>query len=207
MKIEKTKAFTVAEGLVTLIIVGVLASVMVTSVVKQKPDKNKILIRNAYAELTGAVNHLVADSMLYPDFAEFGLGDDTRVRVRYAGEDFTLGDNRGKFCVGLRHYFNTITPDYIRDNMSNNIPCRASFYTKSGVKVRFVVNHKDQYDFARYVIMDANPTNEKEITGENYKGSGVDPELDTIIVRISRSGKLHIENDDAAEIISEAQIR
>ena len=75
------KAFTVAEGLVTLIIVGVLASVMVTSVVKQKPDKNKIMMRNAYAELTGVVSQLVADSLLYPDFAEFGLGDDTEVNI------------------------------------------------------------------------------------------------------------------------------
>ncbi|MBQ3102553.1 hypothetical protein IJC60_06080 [bacterium] len=193
------KAFTVAEGLVTLVIVGVLASVMVTSVVKQKPDKNKIMIRNAYAELTGVVNHLVADSMLYPDFAEFGLADDTRVTVRYGGESFVLADNRGKLCVGLRHYFNSITEGYVEDNVEPDIPCRASFYTKNGVKVRFEVNHRNANDFVRFIYMDANPTNDSEIL------NGVD--TDTVQIQISRSGKLTIRNAAARSIISEGQIR
>lgn len=198
------KAFTVAEGLVTLVIVGVLASVMISSVVKEKPDKNKIMIRNAYAQLTGVVNELVADSVLYPDFAEFGLADDTRATLNYGGIQFDLRDNRGKMCVGMRHYFNTITKGYIDDNVNEWQHCRASFYTKDGVKARFQINstsaaHMDFKGYPRYIIMDVNPANGQEIT------EGVD--LDTLIVHISRAGKLKIMNDDARKIINEAQIR
>ncbi len=196
------KAFTVAEGLVTLIIVGVLASVMVTSVVKQKPDRNKIMLRNAYAELAGVVSQLVADSLLYPDFAEFGLGDDTSVTVRYGGSDFRISDNRGKMCIGLRHYFNSITQDYITQNVNKDIPCRASFYTKNGTLVRFEVDPGDDQNYVRHVIMDVNPTN----NGEFQYGD----DIDTLKVRIYRSGKMEIDNDNKADvtrIIRDAEIK
>ncbi len=202
------KAFTVAEGLVTLVIMGVLASVMVSTVLKEKPDKNKIMIRNAYAELTGVVSQLVADSTLYPDFAEFGLGDNTRVSVWYGGTSLFMGDNREKMCVGIRHYFNAITQEYIKNNIKDGnilkeIPCRADFYTKNGVKVRFEVNKNNEEDYKRYIIMDANPANSREIEcGED---------MDTLRVRITKSGKLYIANSGCAEaaksIIKEAQIR
>lgn len=196
------KAFTVAEGLVTLIIVGVLASVMVTSVVKQKPDKNKIMMRNAYAELTGVVSQLVADSLLYPDFAEFGLGDDTEVTVHYGGYPFKISDNRGKMCIGIRHYFNTITQDYITHNVNTQTPCRASFYTKNGILVRFEVDPDHEDNYVRHVVMDVNPTN----NGEFESGD----DLDTLRVRIYRSGKMEIANselEDVKRIITQAEIR
>ncbi len=214
------KAFTLAEGLVTLIIVGVLSGVMVTSVVQQKPDKNKIMIRNAYAELTSVMNQLVGDSGLYPDFAEFGLGDNTAVSVHYSGTPFYLSDNRGKMCVGIRHYYNTITQDYINDNVSVGKPCRASFYTKSGSLVRFQVNKNDsgldsfggnisksalsnhinnQSSTARFVIVDVNPTNNGEFASGDF--------IDTLQVRVNRSGRLQIVNPDAETIIKEAQVR
>lgn len=194
------KAFTVAEGLVTLIIIGVLAGVMVSSVVKEKPDKNKIMIRNAYAELTGVVNQLVADSVLYPDFAEFGLADSTKVVVHYAGTALSLGDNREKMCLGMRHYYNTITQEYLSKNYKDEKPCRASFYTKNGALVRFEVDAGDEMNFTdRCVVIDVNPANSKEVT------SGDD--TDTLKVCISKSGKMTIEGDTAKSIISEAQIK
>lgn len=202
------KAFTVAEGLVTLVIVGVLASVTIASVVKEKPNKNKVMIRSSFAELSIAMNQLVGDSHLYPDFAVFGLQDGTQTTVRYAGHEFNLSDNRGKMCVGLRHYLNAITQDYIDDNVSNWTPCRASFYTKSGALARFEVNTanaalsdfgNNNSDYKRFIIIDVNPAENGEVT----KGELID----TIKIRIHRSGKLEIVNSDAAEIVKNAEIK
>ena len=104
-------------------------------------------------------------------------------------------------CIGIRHYFNTITQEYIDNNYKTQTPCRASFYTKNGILVRFEVDPDNEENYVRYVIMDVNPTN----NGEFEYGD----DLDTLRVRIYKSGKMAIANDgtDAERIITKAEIR
>ena len=61
-------------------------------------------------------------------------------------------------------------------------------------------NHiNNQSSTARFVIVDVNPTNNGEFARGGF--------IDTLQVRVNRSGRLQIVNPDAETIIKEAQVR
>ena len=58
--------FTMAETIVTLGIVGVLAVISLTAIHNAKPNEEAVLLRKAYYELNRVVKELVNDDDLYP---------------------------------------------------------------------------------------------------------------------------------------------
>ena len=64
---NKNFAFTMAEALIVLAVVGVLASISVVSVAKAKPDENIIMYRRAYKVTVTAIRNLLNDTDLYPN--------------------------------------------------------------------------------------------------------------------------------------------
>ena len=72
MKIlNKKTGFTLAEVLVTLGVIGVLAVVIIPSVQKTMPNKNYLLFRKTYNTLSSTVNDLLNDDVDYPS-TQFG---------------------------------------------------------------------------------------------------------------------------------------
>lgn len=63
---RKYFAFTLAEALIVLSIVAVLASISVVATNKSKPDEHIIMFRKAYATTVKAVQSLMNDTTLYP---------------------------------------------------------------------------------------------------------------------------------------------
>ena len=62
----KNKAFTLAETLIVLSIIGVLATVMLSAMSKMSPDKTKMKFKKAYQTVERTVGELVNDENLYP---------------------------------------------------------------------------------------------------------------------------------------------
>ncbi len=62
----KNKAFTLAEGLMVLSIVSVLAAVSVTAVSNAKPDESIIMFRRGYKMMSTIINDMLNDRELYP---------------------------------------------------------------------------------------------------------------------------------------------
>ncbi len=63
---RKYFAFTLAEALIVLSIVAVLASISVVATNKSKPDEHIIMFRKAYATTVKTVQSLMNDTTLYP---------------------------------------------------------------------------------------------------------------------------------------------
>lgn len=63
---KKYFAFTLAESLIVLGIVAVLASLSIIATTKTKPDENIIMCRRAYSSTLSAVQNLMNDEELYP---------------------------------------------------------------------------------------------------------------------------------------------
>ena len=101
---KKIKAFTLAEILVTLALVGILTATLVPNVMKVLPDKNKVMFRKAYHSLEQAVHLMINDNNLYP-------GDQLTAGVQ---RGFNYTDDTGgsgttnKFCYHLVDSLNTI---------------------------------------------------------------------------------------------------
>ncbi len=79
-KISK-KAFTLVETLIMVAVVGIIAVITVVSLKNMSPDKDAVLVRKAYTEMSKAVSALVNDEQLYPsakvayNFKDNGLND------------------------------------------------------------------------------------------------------------------------------------
>lgn len=62
----KFKGFTLAEVLITLTVIGVLAAILTPVLQKAVPDPNKALFRKAYNTVVTAVSDLINDEESYP---------------------------------------------------------------------------------------------------------------------------------------------
>lgn len=60
------RAFTLAEVLITLGIIGVISALILPALNNMKPDQNKVMYLKAYDTLSSIVNSLASNSGLYP---------------------------------------------------------------------------------------------------------------------------------------------
>jgi len=70
----KNKAFTLAEVLITLGIVGVVAALTISGIAKLKPDESKVKYMNAYNSLANLAPEIVNDETLFPKFYDDSTG-------------------------------------------------------------------------------------------------------------------------------------
>ncbi len=87
MKKNKKDGFTLAEVLIALSIVGVVAIIMIGSLGKIKPNQEKAMFRKAYYTVERVVSELLNDEELYPDSTD--LTDTSEVTYReetYSGK-------------------------------------------------------------------------------------------------------------------------
>lgn len=66
MKKYEINAFTLAESLIVLTMIGVLAILVISALLHASPDKNKAMFKKAYSVTERTVAELVNDETLYP---------------------------------------------------------------------------------------------------------------------------------------------
>ena len=64
---KKIKGFTLSELMVSLAVIGILVAVVTPTIMKTRPDKNKMMIKKAYYITENVVTSLINDTTLYPD--------------------------------------------------------------------------------------------------------------------------------------------
>lgn len=105
------KAFTLAEAVITLILLSIIAAHVIPAVSTNRPSSEKVLFKKAYSTIENTVSNLINDDNLYPvsyqnltcnnltqecqrGFLETGLGDTSNPNMKatyYAYHD--LVDN------------------------------------------------------------------------------------------------------------------
>jgi len=58
--------FTLAEIMVTIVLTGVLAAILIPAITRLEPNKNKIMFKKAYATAETVISELLNDDGLYP---------------------------------------------------------------------------------------------------------------------------------------------
>lgn len=139
---NKNRAFTLAEVMVTMVILGILASILMPIVKDMYPDKNKVMFRKAYYVVERMVYELVNDEDLYPS-SEGKSGLDNTVSVTYLGATFggnSAGTAKPKFCKLFAAKVNVSDINNINCDGVHSIPFQAdenyvepSFSTTDGV--------------------------------------------------------------------------
>lgn len=138
MILKTRKAFTLAELMVCLLLISVLATILLPAIMQNRPNKNKVMFRKAYYIIERVVSELINDDDLYPTNEELNVsGFANTAEVTYAGNTYS---GASKFCNLFFEKVNTTTGE-ARCNSSGETPSavptdeetEGSFMTNDGV--------------------------------------------------------------------------
>lgn len=156
----KKKAFTLAETLITLLIIGIISALMLPAVNKAKPDEVKVKYLRTYSALEKTILSLINNPKIYPIVDNDNNRDHMRTplsnlsAVNY-DEIHIQADDASKLCQLLAHSFNAPNnqcrnQNAIQFNNSQDSP-NWSFRTADGIQM-FVSDYDSQNNRAQIVF-------------------------------------------------------
>lgn len=100
----KKPGFTLAEIMVAIGVLGVLSAMLIPTIAKIAPDKNKVMFKKAYYTLERAADNMINDDNNYPSNAIDTLANVIR------GFNYTTAttNTSNKFCYFLSDELNTV---------------------------------------------------------------------------------------------------
>jgi len=142
--IIKIKAFTFAEVMVTLAVMGVLASIMLPVMSKIRPDKTKVTFKKAYYVIERTVYDMVTDESLYPELGSYKGFDNTQ-EVTYNGNTYK---GNTKFLQLFAAHINKISTNRPNGTTlpSNGVSGSPNIITSDGIAYYIPAS-----DFAGYI--------------------------------------------------------
>lgn len=130
--------FTLSEVLISLTIIAVVGAVLIPSVTSMVPDKNKVMLKKAYAVLEQAIHDLINDDVNYPYAKTYTVGSVLYHRgFNYV--DATSNGSINKFCYLLSDSLNTVGAVTCPDTNTKPLISNTSFTTSDGVLWRINV--------------------------------------------------------------------
>lgn len=138
---------TLAEALIALTIVGVLAGIMAPMINKFKPDTNKIMFLKAYDSLIEINNAIMYNRNYYPVFDTAGVdGIDYTNYPLYNISEVNVDDSsystKTKYCEILAKAFGEDSPNCSETNAFMGNPSdNFAFVTKNGIEFRVYTTH------------------------------------------------------------------
>ena len=117
---KRFKGFTLTELMVALAVIGIIVAIVTPTIMRTRPNKNKMMIKKAYYTTENIVNSLINDTSLY---------DDMSMYWRSNGPDSDAAN--GKYCA---YGFDYDEPaEYEGDTYSGNNKFQKLFASKLNV--------------------------------------------------------------------------
>ena len=197
----KNKAFTMAEIMIVLTLIGVLTTVMLSSMSRLSPDRKKIIFKKAYQTIERTVAELVNDESLYP-YDSTKVGFKNTEKITWPGSDVEYSGG-SKFIKLFKRKLNII------DNYENTNEV-LYFLTSDGIAY-----HIDASTFTG----DSNETMiSVDINGEDGPNCGRNTSnvfstgcnegnQDIFRVFVSYDGKVTVEDPLAIEYLKSTNVR
>lgn len=102
---SNNKAFTISEVMISLVVLGILASVIIPVIKNIAPDQNDIMTKKAYSTLAKAIGEITNDERNYPSSRTITIGGFSyQQALNYTSS--SLSSN--KFCYLLSDQLNII---------------------------------------------------------------------------------------------------
>ena len=149
---KKFKGFTLSELMVAMAIIGVLVAVVTPAIMKNRPNKNKMMVKKSFYATEQIVNNLINEEAIYPDMRIFCNGDTPSSDAEYCafGFDYTEGavsdglyyEGEYKFGALFKSRLNVKSDDTTSGGTTIKNPVKPStnttfypiFYSTDGIK-------------------------------------------------------------------------
>ena len=178
------KAFTVAETLITLGIIGVIATLLLSTIVRQKPNAEMINFRKAYNLTTKIVYDMMQSSALY---ASPSFSDTSQTTVEVGG---SRPSGNAKFCLIFASYLNT------KGSINCTSNADPTFTTLDGMKWKLPISN---FSSQQTIMVDVNGN--KKPNCEYNSNSCKEP--DQFKIGINKEGKISITDTKALEYLED----
>lgn len=202
--------FTLAEIMIALVTLGILAAIAIPAVTKIKPDNKKVMLKKAYSTLEKSVNDLINDDTYYPYEADNGTAtywgnstDTPSIRV-WKGFNYNTTTGMGipastdKFCYLLANSMNTIgtitCPSSGAASFTTSDGILWSMTTNSTANTEFPLNATSYFAITVDVNGAQNP-NCSAATGTTCTSGDVP---DRYVLSVRYDGKLKVDDATAA---------
>lgn len=201
------KGFTLAEVMITLGVLGVLAAILIPAVMNVNPNTNKVMFKKAYTILEKAVNDLIGNDTYYPSYVTAQLnGLDTPLGLSYSTIDpvDNIPAGNDKFCYLFSQAVNTVgTVDCTFSASPNATP--PSFTTSDGI-LWYLVKPSFNSNFSTTVVIIDTNGNKPPNCGQTQRGrpmqgcsAGKNPDIYSFM--ITYNGKISTSVDSNAQSI------
>lgn len=186
-KLLNKNAFTVAELIIVLLVIGILAIIMIGSMFGSSPDKIKVLFKKAYSVCERTVGELVNDETFYPyDPERVGFLNTDKVKV--PGNDIEA-DGDTKFCTLFYYKLNTIGDIQIVDN-------NCHFETSDGILWWIPVVETKEENYPIHIKVDVNG----ESQGPNSDDE-TNPKQDQFTINVFSDGRVNVTGEREIEYL------
>jgi len=162
MKIKS--GFTLAEVMITVGIIGIIAAVTIPALINTMPNQELIMFKKAYYNTSRIVAELINDDDLYPDienednpdivgFAITNFQDQLGLdsEARYQGQDYS---GTGKFCGLFAAKLNASQVDCEQATNFQNGNVQGNFTTTDGIV--WIMPIGDFVEGSQYIVVDTN---------------------------------------------------
>ncbi len=188
MKITlKRYGFTLAEMMVCLAVLSIIATMLIPAIMQVKPAKNKILFKKAYYLAERIVTELVNDEDMYAT----KLGKEGFDEIEPAAIDSSISGNT-KFCKLFATKVNTV------DDVPNCVANQIAFISSDGIE--WIMPITDFTTDAK-IKVDVNGSDKKP----NCMYNKTDPEKcsdpDIFEIFIKKDGKMFVTDEKAKEYL------
>jgi len=201
--LKQKNAFTLAEVMVTLAVVGILASVMLPVISKARPNKQKSMFKKAYYVTERIVYELVNDEDLYPSSGN-AIGFQNTSEVSYLGKSYGSNTNvdlqKKKFCQLFARKVNTLSDEDNCSGTSSYFNDISTFTTTDGI-VWYVPYTNFSGNNAQTIHVDVNgPASPNCKFDENRPKQCPNP--DTFEIKVEADGKIYVNGPKEKEYLS-----
>ena len=200
--IKLKKGYTLAEVLVVLALLGILATILLPAVSQIRPNKNKSMFKKAYYVAERIVYELVNDDDLYPLVEGKTVGFDNTVKVPYNGSTF---EGTTKFCQLFAKKINTVS------NASSCIATNAAptgsgtYKTPTFVSTDGVAWYVPISNFSATQTIYVDTNNEQKPNCEYNSSSCKDPDI--FRIKVQADGKMYVDGTKEVEYLQSGRLQ
>lgn len=200
---RRLKGFTLTELMIALAVIGILVAIVTPTIMKTRPNKNKMMIKKTYYTTEQIIATLINDARLYPDMREACETGAESSEKYYCAWGFDADDSvtyEGETFNG-----NTKFEGLFRSKLNVKSGNGAVFYTTDGVKwdlsgtegawTKRVVSGPQNAGIGE-ILIDVNGDD-----GPNARenASSAD-EFDQYVIEVMATGKMKVADEDAKAI-------
>lgn len=102
------RGFTMVEVLLSMVVIGVVAAVLIPIISQLIPNQNKAMFKTGYSELNTAITNMINDEDNYPSTAMANNSDAIRVPRGFNNTAATINGTVNKFCYFLSQELNAV---------------------------------------------------------------------------------------------------